>query len=169
MTAETVLKSAGAPNLTEIETFLYDEADLLDAGDLKGWSDLFTEDGRYWMPAHPGQEDPETEISLFYDDRLLMSIRALNFGHEMSAAMEHPIRSTHLIGNLRLRDWDAATGTARITSNFQAVVLQRREQTLFAGRYAHDLVQAGKSWKIQQKRVDLINCDMPLKNIMIYL
>jgi benzoate/toluate 1,2-dioxygenase beta subunit len=169
MTTKTALKAVDAPDLAEIETFLYDEADLLDAGDLKGWAALFTEDGRYWMPARPDQEDPETEISLFYDDPLLMSIRALNFGHELSAAMEHPIRSSHLIGNVRLRDWDAAEGVAQVTSSFQTVVLQRKEQTLFAGRATHDLIKAGDGWKIRQKRVDLINCDMPLKNIMIYL
>lgn len=169
MTAQSAKKTATAPEVAEIEAFLYDEADLLDAGDLEGWKALFTEDGRYWMPARPGQDDPETEISLFYDDQLLMSIRALNFGHPLSPMMEHPVRSSHLIGNVRLRDWDAGAGAAQVTSNFQTVVLQRKEQTMFAGRYTHDLVRHKNGWKIRQKRVDLINCDLPMKNIMIYI
>ncbi|RMF07788.1 MAG: aromatic-ring-hydroxylating dioxygenase subunit beta [Alphaproteobacteria bacterium] len=151
----------------DIEKFLYDEADLLDRGDLKAWLELFTEDGRYWMPARPDQDDPETEISLFYDDRLLMSIRALNFGHPLSPMMEHPVRTSHVIGNVRLADWDGET--ARVTANFHVVALQRKEQTVFAGRYTYELVRAGAGWKIRQKRVDLINCDMPMKNILIYL
>ncbi len=167
MTAKVAKKAASAPDVAEIEAFLNDEADLLDRGELKAWTDLFTEDGRYWMPARPDQTDPETEISLFYDDRLLMSIRAINFGHPLSPMMEHAVRSSHIIGNVRIADWDGEV--VRVTATFHAVVLQRREQTVFAGRTAHDLVSAGSSWKIRQKRVDLINCDLPLKNILIYL
>ena len=38
------------PDLQEIEAFLYRETDFLDAGNLHGWCDLFTEDGTYWLP-----------------------------------------------------------------------------------------------------------------------
>lgn len=167
MTAKAARKAANAPDVAGLEAFLYDEADLLDRGDLKAWLELFTEDGRYWMPARLGQDDPETEISLFYEDRLLMSIRALNFGHPLSPMMEHAVRTSHVIGNVRLANWDGVV--AQVTANFHAVVLQRKEQTIFAGRTTHDLVQDGRGWKIRQKRVDLLNCDMPMKNIMIYL
>lgn len=169
MMTQPAKRTAADPDINVLAAFLYDEADLLDAGDLKAWMALYTEDGRYWMPAAPDQPDPDSHISLFYDDRLMMSIRALNFGHPLSAAMEHPVRSSHVIGNVRLAHWDPSTGTAKVTSNFHVVLLQRKEQTVFAGRYTHDLVQDGQDWKIRQKKVDLINCDQPLKSIMTYL
>jgi 3-phenylpropionate/cinnamic acid dioxygenase small subunit len=45
----------------EVETFLYEEARLLDKWRLHEWLDLFTEDARYWMPMRetlPPSEPP---------------------------------------------------------------------------------------------------------------
>jgi 3-phenylpropionate/cinnamic acid dioxygenase small subunit len=162
-------ETAVKPDIREIEEFLYREADFLDRGDLDGWIELYTEDASYWMPASPEQTDPFTHISLFYDDRLLMEIRRINFGHEYAASMAHPVRSTHIIGNVRLQSFDAATGEARVTSNFHVAMYYRGEQTLYAGRYTHDLVRQGNDWKIRHKRVDILTCDAPLKSIIIYL
>ena len=36
--------------LTEVEQFLYREAQLLDEGRFHEWLELFTEDVSYWMP-----------------------------------------------------------------------------------------------------------------------
>lgn len=156
-------------DLREIEQFLYDEADCLDRGDLDGWIELYTEDASYWMPASPDQTDPFTHISLFYDDRLLMEIRRINFGHEYAASMAHPVRSTHIIGNLRLASFDPDLGEARVTSNFHVALFYRGEQTLYAGRYLHHLQRVGDGWKIRHKRVDLLTADAPMKSIVIYL
>lgn len=150
-----------------IERVLYDEADLLDSGDLEGWIELYTDDGRYWMPVSPDQESPDDHVSLFYDDRLLMEIRRRNFGHPLSASMEHEIRTSHLIGNVRLQESPKAD--VRVTSNFHATVYTLGEQHVFAGRYTHDLTRDGEGYKIHRKRVDVINCDAALKNIVIYL
>jgi len=65
--------------IREIEALLYEEASYLDRPDLDSWLDMYTEDGTYWMPAIPDQEDPHTHISLFYDDRVLMEVRRRNF------------------------------------------------------------------------------------------
>ena len=51
-------------DLSRIEQFLYDEADLLDRPDLDAWIDLYTEDGTYWMPVDEDQSDPINHISL---------------------------------------------------------------------------------------------------------
>jgi benzoate/toluate 1,2-dioxygenase beta subunit len=155
------------PDIRDIETFLYDEADCLDRADLEAWMTLYTEDGTYWMPSHPNQSDPTTEISIIYDDRLLMEIRRLNYGHELAASMAYEVRSSHIIGNVRLRAWDGESG--QVTSNFQATLLYRGDQTLYAGRYSHSLVKSGDGFKIRYKKVDLLNCDQPLKSLVIYL
>ena len=51
------------------------EARLIDEQRFDEWLDLFTEDGRYWMPLEMDQTDPILHQSLFYDDMLLMRIR----------------------------------------------------------------------------------------------
>ena len=156
-----------AIDLLKIETFLYDEATCLDQGDLESWITLYAEDGTYWMPASPDQEDPDTHISLMYDDRLLMEIRRRNFGHQLAASMEHDVRASHIISNIRVASADDSQLT--VTSNFQAILYYREKQTLFAGRYTHVLIPHGDAYLIQSKRVDLINCDAPLESIIIYL
>lgn len=163
------ISDKSAPSLQAIERLLYDEADYLDQADLENWMTLYTEDGAYWMPQSPDQTDPATQISLFYDDRLLMNIRRLNFGSDLAASMAYPVRASHIIGNIRIRDWDATTGICKVTANFHAAVLLRNEQTLYAGRYTFVLAAGEGGLKIRHKRVDIINCDTPLKSLVIYL
>jgi hypothetical protein len=45
----------------------------------------------------------------------------------------------------------------------------RDKQTPYAGRYTHELIRDGDSYKIHHKRVDLINCDAALNTIIIYI
>ena len=40
-----------------VQAFLIREADLLDRGLFGEWVDLFDEDGIYWVPSSPFQED----------------------------------------------------------------------------------------------------------------
>ena len=156
--------------LSNIEAFLYREADCLDRADLDAWMNLYTDDGVYWMPASPNQADPDSHISIFNDGRLLMEIRRRNFGHEFAASMEYDVRCSHLIGNVRIIEGAAADDAVKVASNFQAVMYYRGNQTLFAGRYTHELVRDGDELKIHRKRVDLINCDSSnLRSIVIYL
>lgn len=154
--------------LKKIEQFLYDEADLLDNPDLDSWINLYTEDGTYWMPVAHDQPDPLNHVSLFYDDRVMMEVRRRNFVHPRAASKDHSVRSSHIIGNIRLRETNDK-GDLVVTSNFQALVFYRNEQRAFGGRYEHHLVPAADSYRIRHKKVSLINCDAPQKSLTIYL
>jgi len=155
------------PDPREIEAFLYSEAELLDAGDLQAWRDLFTEDGTYWMPVAPDQDDPLGHVSIIYEDRTMMAIRAENFGHRLAASMQYPIRCSHLLGNPRVLEVSEDGAEVTVKSNFQAVMYYK-DQTLFAGTCTHRL-RRGAEWRIVQKRVDLINCDAEHRSIVTYL
>jgi benzoate/toluate 1,2-dioxygenase subunit beta len=155
-------------NVAQVEEFLYTEADLLDSCDLKNWMNLYTEDGTYWMPVRVGQEDPLTEISILYENRTLMAIRSNNFGHRLAPSMDHPVRCSHILSRIRVLDSDSATGDCTVQSNFQAVVYYK-EQTIFAGKYTHQLKCEGDRFLIKQKRVDLINCDANHRSLLIYV
>lgn len=170
MTSNTAQATCLQPDvdLQEIESFLYQEADLLDNNDLENWMQLFTEDGTYWMPVARDQQDPHGHISILFENRAVMAVRANNFGHRLAASMEYDIRSSHLIGNIRVVDFDETSGDCTIKSNFQ-VVLYYREQTLFAGTYTHQLKRVDDSYRIVQKRVDIINCDAAHKSILTYI
>jgi benzoate/toluate 1,2-dioxygenase beta subunit len=155
-------------NVQKIEQFLYDEADLLDNPDLDSWINLYTEDGTYWMPVLEDQVDPINHISIFYDDRVMMEVRRRNFVHPRAASKDHKVRSSHIIGNVRLQGINDK-GDMVVTSNFQALVFYRNEQRAFGGKYEHHLVTDGDSYKIRHKKVSLINCDAPQKSLTIYL
>ena len=155
-------------NIEKIEDFLYTEADYLDCCDLKNWMNLYTEDGTYWMPVSPDQQDPLGEISIFYENRTLMAIRCNNFGHRLSPSMEYPVRCSHIISRLRVVDGTDESTELTVQSNFQAVV-NYKEQTVFAGKYTHRLKRCADSFLIKQKRVDLINCDANHKSLLIYI
>ena len=155
--------------LRKIEEFLYLEASYLDDPDLDAWLNLYTEDGTYWMPSVPGQEDPLNHVSLFYDDRVLMEIRKRNFVHPRAASKDYVVRSSHIIGNVRVEEYDKQSGDCVVTSNFHCVMFYRDKQTVFAGRYRHELAATDEGYRIRQKRVDLINCDAPMGSIIIYL
>lgn len=155
--------------LHEIERFLYLEASYLDRPDLDRWIELYTDDGTYWMPAVPDQQDPELHISLFYDDRVMMEVRRRNFVHPAAASKDYDVRASHIISNVHVTELDAATGGCTVKSNFHCFLYYRGRQTPYAGTYTHVLVRDGTSYRIRSKRVDIINCDAPLGTIIIYL
>ena len=155
--------------LREIEQLLYKEASYLDRPDLDSWCDLYTDDGTYWMPTIEDQPDPHNHISLFYDDRVLMEVRRRNFNHPRAASKEYTVRASHLISNIQVTELDEVSGDCTVTSNFHCFLYYRDKQTPYAGKYTHELVRDGDSYKIKHKRVDLINCDAALNTIIIYI
>lgn len=155
-------------DIRAVEEFLYTEADLLDATDLEQWMTLYSDDGCYWMPIRQDQTDPLGEISILYENKTLMAIRCNNFGHRLAPSMEYPVRCSHIISRVKILEPESAEDVITVTSNFQAAMFYR-EQTLYAGRYTHKLVAYGDSFKILQKRVDLINADANHKSLLIYI
>ena len=154
--------------LRRIEQFLYDEAALLDNPDLDRWIELYTEDGTYWMPVVENQQDPLNHVSIFYDDRVMMEVRRRNFVHPRAASKDHKVRSSHIIGNVRMQG-NNDRGDLVVTANFQALVYYRNEQRAFGGTYEHHLVPDGERYRIRHKKVSLINCEAPQKSLIIYL
>lgn len=145
------------------------ETDFLDRGDLKAWMSLFSEDGVYWMPSHPGQTDPHTEISLILEDRALMEIRAANFGHQLSASMAHPIGSCRMIDVTSVEPCSDLGCDWKLRAKFFAAISYRQTQSVYAGRYEYLVRLSGEEPRIRQKRVDLINAESPLPSIMSYI
>ncbi len=168
--------------IREIEQLLYQEASYLDAADLDGWIDLYTQDGTYWMPVIPDQESPLDHISLFYDDRVLMEVRRRNIKHPRAASKDYPVRCSHIISNIRFADEadeadkadkadeaDEDDASCTVHSNFHCLMYYNGKQTMYGGRYTHELVRQDGRWMIRHKRVDLINCDAALNTIIIYI
>lgn len=142
-----------------IEQFLIHEARLLDSRRFREWMGLFAEDGTYWVPAVPDQESPFDQASLFYDDRDLMRTRVERLEHPRIHVQTPPSRTAHLVGNVLVEEADEAKGEYVVGSTVIMVEYRDDAQRVFAGQQRHRLRRDGASFRIVQKRVDLINCN----------
>lgn len=165
-----VPKTAGQarPELEVLEQFLFREARYIDEKRWDEWAALFAEDGIYWVPATPGQPDPLNHVSLIYEDKLLREVRIRRYSHPNAPSLQPAPRSVHVVSNVMLDHFDKETGEVRVNSRFVMFEYRRDVQTVYGGAYTHILVPADDSFRIKQKKVDLVNCDAALENIQIY-
>jgi benzoate/toluate 1,2-dioxygenase beta subunit len=141
------------------EDFIIHEARLLDERRFRDWMGLFADDGTYWVPAVPDQQNPFDQASLFYDDRELMKTRVERLEHPRIHVQTPPSRTAHLVGNVVVEDAGAGNGEYVVGSTLIMVEHRDDQQRVFAGRQHHRLRRHGDTFRIVQKRVDLINCD----------
>ena len=141
------------------EAFIVHEARLLDERRFRDWMALFADDATYWVPAVPDQKSPFDQASLFYDDRDLMKTRVDRLEHPRIHVQTPPSRTAHLVGNVVVEQADDGKGEFTVGSTLIMVEYRDDTQRVFAGRQHHRLRRDGDSFRIVQKRVDLINCD----------
>lgn len=140
---------------SDIEDFLYHEAELLDEWMLPEWLQLFTPDGRYEVPTTTLAPDASADESLFYiaDDRFRIGERVKRL-MKRAAHAEYPhSKTTRLISNVRI-DGSGPDG-AIVTCNF-AIYRTKDEAThVFFGKFRYVLVQIDGRLRIRTKRVIL--------------
>jgi 3-phenylpropionate/cinnamic acid dioxygenase small subunit len=155
----------------EAEVYLIEEARLLDENQFQQWLELFTEDCLYWLPTVDG--DPDVEPSLIYDDHPRLQERVYRITRTRAHAQDPVSRTLHNIANVAVAD--AGDGQVRVQCNLMLIELRPGDlsqlglgqQRMLAGRAEYLLTRAddGKRWLIRQKKVNLINRDLPLYNI----
>jgi ethylbenzene dioxygenase subunit beta len=153
------VRGVAAFERARLEEFILQEARLLDERHFREWMALFADDGTYWVPAVPDQQSPFDQASLFYDDRDLMRTRIERLEHPRIHVQTPPSRTAHLVGNVLIEAVDEAKGEVVVGSTVIMVEYRDEQQRVFAGRQHHRLRRDGASFRIVQKRVDLINCD----------
>lgn len=159
----------GSPTLESVSQFVYGEARMIDEKRWDEWAALFTEDGMYWMPATPDQPDPESHVSLMYEDALLRAIRLRRYSHPNALSLQPHPRSLHLVSNVMLDAFDDSTSVCHVNSRQIMVEYRRDEQQVLAAAVTHHLQWVDDDFKIKLKKVDLVNCDGALESIQIYL
>ncbi len=158
---------ASTADRREVEDFLYLEAAYIDEGRFDEWLELFTGDARYWAPANANDIDPNTHVSIIYDDHARLSERVHRLRSGNAYGQLPPSKTRHLITNVRVLEGDGQTTV--VSSNFLIVDLRLGVQTVYSGRYEHHLERNGTSWKIKMKKVELLNNDEPLGNLTFLL
>jgi 3-phenylpropionate/cinnamic acid dioxygenase small subunit len=149
----------------EVEQFLYHQAELLDGKHWQSWIDLFAEDGVYWMPIAPEQDDWEGSPSIFAEDKLMMEIRKGRVTHPNAWSQAPQWATNHLVSHVALESADA--GEIAVRSRFHMMELRRDEIRHFGGTYSHTLVRdAAGALRIRLQRVDLFNSQAPFDYVL---
>lgn len=153
----------------QLVAFVYSEARMLDEQRFEDWLALFTDDGHYWMPLVPGQQDPRLHTSLLYEDKLLLRVRVERLAGARTFSQLPRSRCHHLLQQPMVEQADAAAGRYTLRTAFHYVETRLDTQTLFAGWATHELVVLDGELRIHQKRVDLVNCDAAFGNINLFM
>ncbi len=159
-------------DVQQVSDFLAYEASLLDERRFEEWMELFDEAGVYWAPASPTQTSPLTEVSIFYDDRILMKQRITRLRHERIHIQTPPSRTVHIVENAVIREVRPEVGELVVTSKF--IIVEYRPsvpegvQRLFAGDYRHTLRRKEHSFTVLEKKAILVNCDAVFAPMALY-
>lgn len=168
VTAQSAL-SGEQIDIRKLEQFLFHEARLIDEQRWEEWNALFIDEGEYWVPSIPDQVDAKNHVSLIYETDLLRAVRIKRFKHPNAFSLKPSPRSSHIVNNVMLDNYDEASGVCVVSSRFIMLQYRREELDVFGGSYTHHLKVEDQAFRIKKKRVDLINCDAALGNILLYL
>ena len=151
-----------------LERFVYNEAWLIDEKRFDEWFELFTEDGRYWMPLTRSQPDGENHTSLFYEDKLLLRVRIERLKSPRSFSQHPPSYCQHVLQRPVVESADPAGNTWVLRTPFVYVESQVDTQLVLAGVSRLHLVRVDGRLRIRLKKVELVNCDAALPSIQLF-
>lgn len=147
--------SAADIERSQIEDFLFHEADLLDRWRLPEWLDLFTETAVYHVPPTdiPADASPDTNLFYIADDRFRLGERVKRL-MKRTAHAEYPhSRTRRLITNVTITDRDA--DGLGVTGNFAVFRTKDGASVTFFGQAIYRLVIRQGSLLIDKKRIAL--------------
>jgi 3-phenylpropionate/cinnamic acid dioxygenase small subunit len=153
----------------EAEALILREARYLDLSDWDAWLGLYTEDCEYWVPTAPDQTDPNHQVSLFYEDRILMETRIRRLRHPAAHSLVEPIRTSHVISGIIVEEASDANGDLTASSSFLMLEQHGERQRLFGGLQTHRLRREQDGLRIRAKRVDLTSCDATHEVIEVFI
>ena len=140
---------------SDVEGFLYDEAELLTAWRWDDWLALFVEGARYEIPTFDARHlDGRVAQFFISDDWPLLQARITRMKSKHAHAENPPSHTHRLISNVRHRvDGD---GVVRVHANF--IVHRMRDGLLdpYVGSYAHELVAVDGDLRFRLRRAVLL-------------
>ena len=145
--------------------FVYDESRLIDEKRFDEWYDLFTDDGRYWVPLTRGQPDGLNHTSLLYEDKLLLKVRIERLRNPRSFSQQPPSYCQHVLQAPELQG-DSEPWVVR--TPFVYLESQLDTQVVLAGVSWLHVVERDGRLRIALKKVELVNCDAALPSIQLF-
>jgi 3-phenylpropionate/cinnamic acid dioxygenase small subunit len=149
--------------------FVVREARLLDECRYDEWLDLWTDDGLYWVPLVPGQEEALHHNSHLNEDKLLRTLRVERLKSPRAFSQQPPSRAHHLL-QVPVVDVADAAGNRFVTRTpFHYTEAQGDETFFLVGTVFHHLTLLDGRLLMRLKRVDLLNPDAALPAVQLFI
>lgn len=146
-----------------VRQFLYLEARLLDAQAYEQWLELFDEKLLYWIPSNRDEVHPMCHVSIVYADRSQIEFRIDQLTSGRAWVQDPPPRLCRAVSNVEARD--AGDDVLAVESVVQLVELRRHRRRELMGRVHHRLRRCDESFRIEEKRVCLVESDEVVDNL----
>jgi len=157
------------PSRQDLVDFVVREARLLDAKQYQEWNRLFTDDGFYWVPLVPDQEDGINHTSHMYEDKLLRELRIERLKSPRAFSQQPPSRSHHLLQTPTVETFEPAANRYVVRTEFHYTESQGDELQFYVGHFLHHLTVQGGQLRITLKRVNLLNPDAALPAVQLFI
>jgi p-cumate 2,3-dioxygenase beta subunit len=143
------------PTRSEVEDFLFLEAELLDSWQLKDWLKLYTQDCEYEVPSTDLPRDASPESSLFYiaDDFVRLEQRVIRLGKKTMWSEYPRSKLRHLVTNVRVLGQDG--NEIKVKANFVVYRTKWENTDVYVGSYDIVLRREADGLKIRKKRCTL--------------
>lgn len=153
MSVDTVL-------LAEIGQFLYREARLQDTHAYDEWEALWTDDAIYWVPANGDHTDPETQMSIIYDNRSRIGLRIRQFHTGKRHTQQPRSRLGRVLSNIEILGVDG--NDVRVAANAIVFESNPRGEMIWGTRNEYLLRRLPDGLRMARKKVVLVNNDKPM-------
>jgi 3-phenylpropionate/cinnamic acid dioxygenase small subunit len=166
---------------SEIEDFLYHEAELLDERRYEDWLKLAADDIRYWMPMRRnvkfGEQQREFtradhDINWFDEGRETLERRVRQIMTGIHWAEEPVSRITHIVSNVQLLEaTPSAEAAAEVLVKCRFLIYRNRVETetdILVGKREDRLRRAGESWQIARRKIILDQNVLLTKNLTFF-
>lgn len=137
---------------SDVEDFLFNEADLLDQWRLPEWLTLFTDDAKYEVPCTDLPADASSETNLFYiaDDRARLGERVKRLMKRTAHAEFPHSKTSRIVGNVRIQA--SKDDEIAVSCVFQTLRTKDGTTDLYFGTTKYRLAVQGDGFRIREKR-----------------
>jgi len=146
----------------EVEQFLFEEAELLDARCFAEWLNLLTDDIHYWMPIRRTTQAREVHreftepggMAFFDDDKNVLQMRVDRLAVGRAWAEDPPSRTRRLITNVRVLETNG--DEVKVAANFKLYRTRlNSEEDSWIGRREDVLRRIDGEFKLAKRSIFL--------------
>ncbi|MEL7027781.1 MAG: aromatic-ring-hydroxylating dioxygenase subunit beta [Pseudomonadota bacterium] len=144
--------------LNAAQAFIVDECNLLDERRFDEWLSLFDDDAYYWMPCDPNVTDRQFDSAIINDDYADLKKRVYRLGLPTAHADFPTPLGCRSVSSFAVEQSDPIiVRTKLVMHEFQRRAYAQDDYRVFCATVRYGLREAGATFRIRFKRVDLID------------